>query len=178
MELGPEVHMEDASKGTQASPFPVEGSMCGRSDRVVFSCPVGDGNKVASMCAGGDIASGHGRFYYAYGRPGTPELTYPTKNQADGEFTRTHLGLTGNRSGYAFAFSSNGYKYVVYATSGGRNEQDGGVIVQRDGQSKAVAKMQCQFGRISQTDSDQLIDATLQWKSDRKIEMNGLPVMR
>lgn len=148
MELGPEMHMDDGAKGPSTDDSLNTGSTCNRSDQVVFSCPPGDGSKMVSMCDGGDAASGHRRFYYAYGRPGSPELTYPSPNQVNGEFTRTRLGLTGNRGGYAYAFTDSGYKYVVYATAGERKGPDGGVIVQRVGQPRAVAKMTCQSGKV------------------------------
>ena len=148
-------------------------SMCEKSDKVVFSCPLAGGTKTVSMCAAGDVAHGAGRFYYAYGRPGKAELTYPAAG-GEGGFTRTHLTFAGNTGGYAYAFTNAGFKYVVYSVSGSNNLQDGGLVVLKDGQAKPVKQSTCQEGKVTDTDEDALIEATLKWKSDPAIERNGI----
>ncbi|RAO75771.1 hypothetical protein CA260_17180 [Dyella jiangningensis] len=150
--------------------------MCAKADEIVFSCPLDKSKKTVSMCASGNVAGGTGRFYYSYGHEGSPELVYPASGESpDGAFTRTHLGFAGNTGGYAYGFSNQGFKYTIYSISGERSLQSGGVIVQRASDSKIVAKMSCQAGKIAETESDPIIDATLKWKSDSTIESNGLP---
>jgi hypothetical protein len=150
-------------------------TLCASTDKVVFSCPLGNGQKVVSMCA----SSGAKRFYYAYGRSAAPELVYPARDQSsDGAFTRTHLGFAGNNGGYAFAFVNGAYRYIVYSTSGSNNQQDGGVIVQRSGNGGVAKKMQCQSSKIVESQDDGVIDATLKWKSDSQIAAHGLPGAR
>jgi hypothetical protein len=150
-------------------------TMCAKGDQAVFSCPLAGGAKTVSICAAGDVAHGAGRFYYAYGRDATkPELTYPA-NTDQGDFTRTHLMFGGNTGGYAYAFTNAGFKYVVYSVSGSNNLQDGGLVVLKDGQTKPVKQSSCQAGKVTDSDDDALIDATLKWKSDPVIEKNGLP---
>lgn len=150
-------------------------TMCGKSDQVVFSCPLAGSAKTVSMCAAGDVSRGDGRFYYAYGRDASkPEMTFPATG-SKGEFTRTHLTFGGNTGGYAYAFTNAGFKYVVYSVSGSNNLQDGGLVVLKDGQTKPVKQSTCQSGKVTDTDEDALIDATLKWKSDPAIEKNGIP---
>ncbi|RDD82801.1 hypothetical protein DVJ77_04595 [Dyella tabacisoli] len=150
--------------------------MCEKADKIVFSCPLDNGKKVVSMCAAGDVGQGQGHFYYAYGRPSAPELVFPGKDQpADGAFTRTHLGFAGNTGGYAYAFLKDGYKYIVYSVSGESNLRDGGVIVQRPGETTAAKKSPCQAAKIIESQDDNVIDATLKWKSDSDIQSHGLP---
>ncbi|NII53263.1 hypothetical protein [Luteibacter sp. SG786] len=149
-------------------------SMCGKSDQVVFSCPLAGSTKTVSMCAAGDVAHGTGRFYYAYGRPAKPELTYPAPGN-EGEFTRTHLTFAGNTGGYAYGFTNAGFKYIVYSISGSSNLQEGGLVVLKDDQATPVKHSACQAGNVTDTDEDALIDATLKWKSDPIIEKNGIP---
>ena len=175
-ELGTEMRIDEPSRGG-AAPLPQSGgTMCAKTDEIVFSCPLDRGKKTASMCASGDIAGGTGRFYYSYGHGGSPELVYPASGESPrSAFTRTHLGFAGNTGGYAYGFSNKGFKYTIYSMSGERNLQNGGVIVQRASDSKVMAKMSCQAGKITETESDPLIDATLKWKSDSAIESNGLP---
>jgi hypothetical protein len=151
------------------------GSMCASNEKVVFSCSLAGRNKVVSMCAAGDVAHGAGRFYYAYGHPGAPELVYPApgQNVAD-PFTRSHLGFAGATGGYAYSFVNNQFKYVVYSISGtGVNK--GGVIVQRNGAAAVVADMKCQQTTITESDDDSVLDSTLKWKNDPSISAHGLP---
>lgn len=149
-------------------------NMCGRADQVVFSCPLAGSTKTVSICAAGDVAHGAGRFYYAYGRAGKPELTYPAAG-SEGEFTRTHLTFAGNTGGYAYAFTNAGFKYIVYSVSGSNNLQDGGLVVLKDWQPKPLKQSTCQAGKVADTDDEALIDATLKWKSDPSIEKSGIP---
>jgi hypothetical protein len=161
-----------ASEGSQGASA---GSMCTSTEKVVFSCSLAGRNKVVSMCAAGDVAHGAGRFYYAYGRPGAPELVYPAtgQNVAD-PFTRSHLGFGGATGGYAYAFVNNQFKYIVYSISGtGINK--GGVMVQRNGSSTVAADMKCQQTTIVESDDDGVLDSTLKWKNDPAISAHGLP---
>jgi hypothetical protein len=153
-------------------------TMCASTDKVVFSCPLGNGKKVVSMCASGDASPGHGRFYYAYGRPSAPELVYPAKNQpSDDLFMRSHLVYGGASGGTAYSFVKDGYKYIVYSIAG-TGFHDGGIIVQRPGEAGVAKKMQCQSSKILESQDDDVIDATLKWKSDSPLATHGLPGTR
>jgi hypothetical protein len=175
-ELGPEMRIDDPTQGGAATSSSLGTTMCAKPDDVVFSCPLDKSKKIVSMCVANGATSSKGRFYYAYGHDGAPELVYPASGQpSDGAFTRTHLGFAGNTGGYAYGFNNKGFKYTVYSISGESNLQRGGVIVQRASDSKVVAKMSCQAGKITETESDPIIDATLTWKSDGSIESKGLP---
>lgn len=179
MDLGPETRIETVAADPTGIATIRTRATCNKGDEVVFSCPLGDGHKTASTCAASDATSGQARFYDAYGQPDDVELTYPSAHRVTGDaFTRTHLALGGNAGVYAYAFVNNGYKYVMYAIAGERNQLDGGVIIQRTGERKVVAKLQCQPGRIIETEKDAVIDATLRWKHDSLIEAEGLPAMR
>lgn len=152
---------------------PASASMCARSDSIIFSCPLGNGKKVVSLCAASNAGQEQAPFYYAYGRPLSPELLYPPKGQViTGAFAQTHLVYGGASGGTAYSFANGGYKYIVYSISGTEFD-DGGVLVQRLGQTDAVRDMKCQRGKI--TESDKVINATQQWKRDTDLETHGLP---
>ena len=154
---------------------PASASMCAKSDSIVFSCPLGNGKKVVSLCAASNAGQGQTPFYYAYGRPSSPELLYPPKGQVTtGAFARAHLVYGGASGGTAYSFINGGYKYIVYSISG-TGFDDGGVLVQRLGQTDAVRDMKCQRGKITESDDDKVINATQQWKSDTDLETHGLP---
>lgn len=164
-----------AASSTSAVGAAPSATMCAKGDQAAFSCPLSGGTKTVSLCAAGDVAHGSGRFYYAYGRDAAkPELMYPAQG-ATGGFTRSHLTFGGNSGGYAYAFTNAGFKYVVYSISGSNGLQDGGLVVQKDGQEKPVKQVTCQAGKVTDTDDEALIDATLKWKSDATIEKNGVP---
>jgi len=150
-------------------------TLCASMDKVVFSCPLGNGKKIVSMCASGDAGQGHGRFYYAYGRPSTPELVYPAKDEpSDGVFMRSHLVYGGASGGTTYSFVKGGYKYIVYSIAG-TGFHDGGIIVQRPGGAGVAKRTQCQSSKIVESQDDGIIDATLTWKNDSQITAHGLP---
>ena len=150
------------------------GILCASTDKIVFSCSLATSKKIVSMCASSDAK----RFYYAYGLSATPELVYPARDQSsDGVFMRSHLVYGGASGGTAYSFVKQGYKYIVYSVSG-TGSQDGGVIVQRPGDTGVAKKMQCQSSKIVESQDDGVIDATLKWKSDSQIAAHGLPGTR
>jgi hypothetical protein len=149
-------------------------TLCASTDKVVFSCPLANSKKIVSMCASGDAK----HFYYAYGRSAAPELVYPGRDQpSDGVFMRSHLVYGGASGGTAYSFVKQGYKYIVYSASG-TGFQDGGVVVQRPGDTGVAKKMQCQSSKIVESQDDGIIDTTLKWKSDSQIVAHGLPSTR
>lgn len=153
-------------------------TLCAPTDKVVFSCPLGNGKKIVSMCTSGDASQEHEHFYYAYGRPSTPELVYPAKDQpSDGVFMRSHLVYGGASGGTAYSFVKDGYKYIVYSIAG-TSFHDGGIIVQHRGDARVVKKMQCQAANIVESQDDHIIDTTLTWKSDSQLTTHGLPGAR
>ena len=149
--------------------------MCAKNESILFSCPLGNGKKVVSLCAASQSSQGQAAFYYAYGRPSSPELTYPPKGgEVAGTFAQTHLVYGGATGGTAYSFVNGSYKYIVYSISG-TGLDDGGVLVQRLGQTNAVRDMKCQRGKIIESDDDKITKATGQWKSDSDLETHGLP---
>lgn len=151
------------------------GTMCEKTDQIVFSCPLA-GGKVVSICAAGGSAQEEGvRFYYAFGRPGAPELVYPDKDAGAGNaFSTSHLVYGKSASGIAYSFANGGYVYIVYWISGA-GARDGGVLVQRIGAPRAEAEMKCRPGKITESDNDALMDSVMMWGHDPDIEANGLP---
>jgi hypothetical protein len=104
-----------------------------------------------------------------------PELVYPSENQdAANAFTNSHLAYGGATGGTAYSFVNNGYKYIVYSISG-TDMEDGGVLVQRVGALRATRDMKCQQGKITESEDDVLMKATMKWRPDLDIEAHGLP---
>lgn len=148
-----------------------DASMCERQDKVVFSCSMAKGDKTASICA-----ANNNRFYYSYGKPGAKaDMVWPSNGALPEGLTRTHLGFAGGNGGYAFAFPTNGYKYIVYSIAGARGTQDGGVVVLHQGDAKVVKSTRCKATSITESDDDALLDATLKLPKDPEIQQHGLP---
>src|SRR6185312_9490409 len=151
-------------------------SLCSAGDKVVFSCSMAKRTRIASMCAADPASGSEPQFYYAFGRPGAVELRFPPVATTDNAaFTRTHLGFAGNTGGYAYAFTHDGYKYIVYSVSGSGAIREGGVIVQPLAGTGAVKKLACRSSAITETADDALIDATLRLKKDSDLQAHGLP---
>src|SRR4051812_21055915 len=55
------------------------GSLCQRTEAVVFSCDVAASKKTVSLCASHDLARGRGHLAYRFGKPGHVELEFPPR---------------------------------------------------------------------------------------------------
>jgi hypothetical protein len=120
-------------------------------------------------------SQGQAPYYYAYGRPSSPELIYPPRGgKVAGAFAQTHLVYGGATGGTAYSFVNGDYKYILYSISG-TGLDDSGVLVQRLGQTDAARDMKCQRGTITESDDDTIARAMQQWKSDPDLETHGLP---
>lgn len=161
---------------TRAEPGNVQ-SLCGADEETVFACRMQTNKKIVSLCAT-QASTGARRFYYAYGRPSSVELRYPSGEPRSNAFSRTHLGFMGNTGGYAYGFKNGAYKYILYSVSGARGYEESGLIVQRDGNIRALQDMHCQQSSVVETESDLTLKATYQWSHDPDIESTGLPSLR
>lgn len=146
--------------------------MCTKGDQVAFSCPLAKGGKTVSICA---KSTNSKDFYYAYGKPGAKaDMVWPAEGATNAGMTRTHLVYMGPTGGYAFAFTNEGFKYVVYSIEG-TGFKDGGVIVVKGDERTPVKDTACREGAITDAENESLIDAGLKLPEDPSISQNGLP---
>jgi len=88
-------------------------TLCGRDERVIFSCPLKRPAKIVSVCSSKDLTSERGYLQYRFGLPGKIELEFPkdrTGTQEKFHYThyfRARVDLT------EISFSINGYEYQV-----------------------------------------------------------------
>jgi len=88
-------------------------TLCGRNERVIFSCPVKRPAKIVSVCASKDLTSERGYLQYRFGLPGKIELEFPKdRKETQGQFHYSHyfraqFDLT------EISFNINGYQYQV-----------------------------------------------------------------
>ena len=88
-------------------------TLCGRDERIIFSCPLKRPAKIVSVCSSKDLTSERGYLQYRFGLPGKIELEFPkdrTGTQEKFHYThyfRARVDLT------EISFSINGYEYQV-----------------------------------------------------------------
>ena len=88
-------------------------TLCGRNERVIFSCPIKRPAKIVSVCASKDLTSERGYLQYRFGLPEKIELEFPkdrTGTQTKFQYThyfRAQVDLT------EISFNNNGYQYQV-----------------------------------------------------------------
>ena len=123
---------------------------CSAQEQTLFNCSTG--KKVVSVCATQDLSADAGSVQYRYGRPGAPELVYPTT--AAGWRKLTHSGvLTFAGGGGAYLTFTNGpYRYVVYTAIGRGWGEKAGVVVEKNG--KRVASLPCKGKETSELGPD------------------------
>ncbi len=90
------------------------GSLCERSEKIVFSCRIRKPAKIVSLCASQELAKDRGYLQYRFGLPGKIELEFP-KQREQGRtafkykhYFRAQFDLT------EISFSSDGYQYSIF----------------------------------------------------------------
>ena len=150
--------------------------LCTTNQVPVFSCTLqGKVRKIVSLCASTASAQGKRSFRYRYGRPSKIELEYPTSGDGNDVFTQTHLLYAGGTTGNAYAFSNDGFKYILYWVAGAGFERSG-LLVQHAGQSNADRDRHCNPSTAMPTSNHELWDATSKWKVDQDLSDHGLPM--
>ncbi len=118
------------------------GTLCARSERVIFSCSVKRPAKIVSLCASKDLTSERGYLQYRFGVPEKIELEFPkdrTGTQQKFQYThyfRAQVDLT------EISFSSNGYEYQITDDYNGEEKPaqiSQGVSVTAPGKPKDVS---------------------------------------
>ncbi len=89
------------------------GTLCGRTERVIFSCSVKRPAKIVSICASKELTNERGYLQYRFGVPEKIELEFPkdrTGTQQKFQYShyfRAQVDLT------EISFNINGYEYQV-----------------------------------------------------------------
>jgi hypothetical protein len=149
--------------------------LCASNEEPVFSCKLqGNSPKTVSLCASPISSQGERSFRYRYGRPSKIELEYPAAGNGGDAFSRTLLHFAGSTGGYAFSFSNEGYKYILYRIAGTGFERSG-LLVQRDGQIRADRDMHCKPSASMATKNHHLWESTSKWKVDADLDAHNLP---
>ncbi|WP_133166848.1 hypothetical protein [Solimicrobium silvestre] len=128
---------------------------------------------MVSLCASPASAQGERTFRYLFGYPSKIELTYPSSDSDADSFTLTHLVYAGATGGSAYAFTNDGYKYILYSIEGTGLKRSG-LLVQHVGQLHAASDLNCTPSALVES-GDELIP---KWKADQDIDAHGLPSTR
>jgi hypothetical protein len=97
-------------------------------------------------------------------------LTYPSSDNGANTFTHTHLDYAGATGGSAYAFTNDGYKYILYSIEGTGFKRSG-LLVQHEGQLHAAHDLHRTPSTLLES-SDELIS---KWKADQDIDAHRLP---
>lgn len=149
--------------------------LCVADEEPVFSCTLqGPSRKMVSLCASPASTQGERSFHYLYGRPSKIELRYPASGNGREAFTFTRLFYAGATFGYAHTLTNEGYKYILYSIEGTGFKRSG-LLVQREGQLRAVHEAACRPSTLAETKNTELVRITSQWKVDADMDAHGLP---
>jgi hypothetical protein len=90
------------------------GSLCERSEQIIFSCRIRKPSKIVSLCASKELTKDRGYLQYRFGLPGKIELEFPKEREAGSaafkykHYFRAQFDLT------EISFSSDGYEYTIF----------------------------------------------------------------
>jgi len=133
-------------------------SLCGKGEKVVFSCALKSSTKTVSLCASDKLTKSEGYLQYRFGLPGKIELEYPKdRSKPDQAFHYNHyfraqVDLT------EISFSIDNYTYTVFDSYNGEEKpaiSEEGLTVTRPNSEKDVTyacrgRAKVDFGAISQ----------------------------
>lgn len=118
---------------------------CSAGETVIFSCAVGRGAKVVSMCASPSLTAKSGTLYYRFGAPSKIELEYSTKpNGAAQEFRYAHYSrYQTERIEVTFAIGSHTYALFDYYEESENPKYNRGVRVSTEGAKAQETILSC-----------------------------------
>jgi hypothetical protein len=121
---------------------PPPNTLCGKDERVIFSCPVKRPAKIVSVCASKDLAADRGYLQYRFGLPGKIELEYPKeRNGTQQKFKYSHY-FRAQFDMTSINFTIDGYEYSVFDDYNGEEKpkiSSEGVSVTAPGKPKEVS---------------------------------------
>lgn len=89
-------------------------SLCYRGEVEYFGCEMQNSNKIASVCAAGNISPEHGYVQYRFGTHDAIDYEFPDKLVAPrGKFYIVDVSRLPDGLGSHLRFASEGYTYVV-----------------------------------------------------------------
>lgn len=133
-------------------------SHCGKTERVIFSCPLRRSSKVLSLCSSAKLTKTEGYIQYRFGKPGRVELEYPKQRARSQDafsynhYFRAQVDLT------EISFSVDGYSYTVFDSYNGEEKpaiSEAGVTVTppagaRDITYSCNTKAQADFANLAE----------------------------
>ena len=90
------------------------GSLCGKGEKVVFSCSVKGSSRIVSLCSSIKLTKTEGYLQYRFGLPGKIELEYPKERAGSlKQFEYSHY-FRAQVDRTTISFSVNGYSYSIF----------------------------------------------------------------
>ncbi len=120
-------------------------SNCSAGETVIFSCTVGKGTKVVSMCASPSLTAKSGTLYYRFGASSKIELEYPSKpNGAAQKFRHAHYSrYQTERTEVTFAIGNHTYTVFDYYEESEDPKYNRGVRVSIEGAKSQETILSC-----------------------------------
>ncbi len=120
-------------------------SHCSAGEKVVFSCAVGKGAKVVSLCASPNLTAKSGTLYYRFGAPSKIELEYPSKpHGAARKFRHAHYSRAEvDRFVVAFDIGNNTYSVFDFFDENENPKNSRGVAVTPAGAESPETNLYC-----------------------------------
>ncbi len=91
------------------------GSLCARTEKIVFSCTLKPAAKIVSLCSSKHLTKTRGYLQYRFGLPGKVELEFPKQRERSQEAFKYSHYFRALVDRNAISFTSDGYEYVVFS---------------------------------------------------------------
>jgi hypothetical protein len=90
-------------------------TLCGTTERIIFSCQIKASPKIASVCASADLSEEAGYLQYRFGAPSRIEFVFPKRKRGSQDafiWDHKYSALYGARDW--LEFTSSNYRYSVH----------------------------------------------------------------
>ena len=150
---------------------------CASGENVVFSCALGNSNRVASLCLPSDATPTAKSARYIEGPIGSPQVALIQGMPPDVPvtFARTPLTFAGGTGGYALSVSRGDEVHVIYSISGDGQLLRQGVMRTDVNVERVLADTECRPGSVVESEDVAILHAVRAWPAQPRLEQAGLP---
>lgn len=90
------------------------GTLCQTGERVIFSCPVKNGNRLLSLCGSKVLTEKSGYLQYRFGQSGKIELEFPAERQGSQHMFRYAHYFRPQVDRFSVSFTIKDHTYTVF----------------------------------------------------------------
>jgi hypothetical protein len=150
------------------------GTLCARTEQVVFNCTAKGSSRIISLCSSKDLDKDHGYIQYRFGTPSKTELEFPERTTGSQKLFNYSHYFRAQVDETEISFNNREYNYRIFDSYQGEQKpahRSQGIIVTPPGKGAATT-LQC--AAPAKADYGNLEDI-LPCDPDSSLNLDGCP---